>query len=107
MQLEEAKKFCPEARNYYHKGLQEFTYEVQYDAIWIQWVLCYLTDDDILSFLRKTKESGLSKSDDGKKQGLVFVKENVHGGSFLLDKSDNSVMRTNEQFLALFEDAEY
>ena len=38
---------------------------------------------------------------------MVFVKENVHGGTFLLDKSDNSVMRTNEQFLALFEEAEY
>jgi len=96
----------PEARNFYLKGLQEFDYPTQYDAIWIQWVLCYLTDNDLLTFLNKTKESGLTRSEDGKKAGLIFVKENVSGGpKFIVDKSDNSVMRTSEQFKAIFEDA--
>ena len=58
-------------------------------------MLCYLTDQDLLSFLEKTKQHGLTRSDDGSKSGLVFVKENISGGStFLLDKSDNSIMRT-------------
>lgn len=92
----------PEARNFYLKGLQEFQYEHKYDAIWIQWVLCYLTDNDIAEFLQKTKEEGLSSSEDGK-TGLIFIKENVHvGNTFLLDKSDNSVMRSNDLFVALF-----
>jgi len=43
---------------------------------------------------------------DGKnKCGLLFVKENVSRDRFLIDKQDNSVMRTKEQFDALFEDA--
>jgi len=35
------------------------------------------------------------------------VKENVSGDTFLLDKSDNSVMRSNAQFMAIFEKAGY
>ena len=30
-----------------------------------------------------------------KKSGLLFVKENVNDEKFLVDKSDNSIMRTN------------
>ena len=26
-QIKEARKYCPEARNFYHQGLQEFDYE--------------------------------------------------------------------------------
>ena len=103
-QLNEARNYCPEARNFYNKGLQEFNYETRYDAIWIQWVLCYLTDNDIAEFLLKTKRDGLTRDESSGKTGLIFVKENVHGGTFLLDKSDNSVMRTNDQFMALFQD---
>ena len=35
VQLEEAKNYVTEARNFYLKGLQEFNYESKYDAIWI------------------------------------------------------------------------
>ena len=101
VQLDEARNYCPEARNYYHKGIQEFNYENRYDCVWIQWVLCYLTDNDIAEFLVKTKNNGLTSDAEGK-TGLIFVKENVHAGTFLLDKSDNSVMRTNDQFMAIF-----
>ena len=59
--------------------------------------MCYLTDSDLSQFLVKTRESSLNRTSDGK-TGLVFVKENVAGASFILDKSDNSVMRTDKQF---------
>ncbi len=49
-------------------------------------------------------EHGLTQGEGGK-TGLIFIKENVHGnGTFLLDKSDNSVMRTNDHFMAIFQD---
>ena len=35
VQLDEARNYVPEARNFYLKGLQEFEYEHKYDAIWI------------------------------------------------------------------------
>ena len=79
VQLNQAREYVPEARNFYLKGLQEFDYEHRYDAIWIQWVLCYLTDSDLAEFLEKTKQVGLTKSEDGTKTGLLFVKENVSG----------------------------
>lgn len=55
----------------------------------------------------KTREKGLKpKTADGK-SGLVFVKENVSGSSFILDREDNSVMRTEKQFSALWLDSGY
>ena len=45
-------------------------------------------------------------SADGK-PGLVFVKENVAGNKFIVDKDDNSIMRTEKQFSAIFQDAGY
>jgi len=35
VQLNQAKEYVPEARNFYLKGLQEFNYEHRYDCIWI------------------------------------------------------------------------
>lgn len=84
-QMVEARKYCPEARKFHHIGLQEFGYKEPYDAIWIQWVLCYLTDEDIVHFLLKTKRDGLTRDEKGK-TGLIFIKENTSEQSqFLLD----------------------
>ena len=106
LQLEQAKLHVPEARNFYCAGLQEFDYQTRYDALWVQWCLCYLTDSDLSEFLAKTKRDGLNRTEDGK-TGLIFVKENVAGGEFILDKSDNSVMRTNKQFETIFQASGY
>ena len=76
-------------------GLESFNYEHRYDCVWVQWCLCYLTDNDLVEFLEKTKKTGLVQSDDGK-TGLVFVKENVAAGEFIVDKTDNSIMRTEK-----------
>ena len=69
----------------------------------------YLTDKDLHEFLVRTREH-LEVSEEVnvkgvKKSGLLFVKENVNDEKFLVDKSDNSIMRTNRQFEAMFEDA--
>ena len=71
----------------------------------------YLTDSDLLDFLVRTKEN-LEVSEEVnasgvKKSGLLFVKENVNGDKFLVDRVDNSIMRTNSHFEALLEDAGY
>ena len=60
--------------------------------------MCYCTDSDLSSFLLKARTKGLNLSSDGifGKTGLVYVKENVAGAQFILDKSDNSVMRTDK-----------
>jgi len=69
----------------------------------------YLTDSDLLEFLVRTREN-LEVSEEltskgTKKSGLLFVKENVNTDKFLVDRSDNSIMRTNSHFEAIFEDA--
>lgn len=37
--------------DFYKVGLQEFIPEKKYDIIWNQWVLGYLTDEDLTSYL--------------------------------------------------------
>ena len=80
-------------------GMQDFNYETKYDVVWIQWVLCYLTDDDLTEFLLKTQFEGLTEglNKKGKKTtGLIFIKENVRNGKFYHEQMDNSIIRTNE-----------
>jgi len=87
---------------FYQIGLQEFDFaDHRYDVIWVQWVLCYLTDEDMVKFLVKSRENGLID----KKNGMVFVKENVHDSGFYVDKDDNSVIRSDKLFQELFEQA--
>ena len=85
---------------YYCQGLQEFEFEKEYDCVWIQWVLCYLTDQDLDTFMKKCRSS-LPKD----KPSIVVVKENVVDKGFLVDKDDNSVMRNDTQFFEAFEKA--
>ena len=101
-QIERARVEVPEIRRFYQCGLQEFEYEDGYDCVWLQWCAMYLTDEDLLKFLHKTRRN-LRKVD--QKSGLLFVKENVHEDGFLLDKDDCSIMRTTEHFIVLFEQA--
>ena len=103
-QIEKARTQVPEVRNFYMQGLQEFKFENKYDCIWIQWCLCYLIDTDCLSFLEKAKDS-LVRCEDASKSGLIFVKENVAAGDFIVDKDDNSIMRTEKHFTTMFEEA--
>lgn len=41
--------------NLYKVGLQEFMPVRKYDVIWNQWVLGYLTDDDLIAYLNRCK----------------------------------------------------
>lgn len=81
-------------------GLQEFKFEHKYDIVWVQWVLCYLTDADLVKFLVNCRENFVDKAN-----GMVFIKENVHDTSFYVDKDDNSVVRNDKMFEELFEQA--
>ena len=66
-----------------------------------------MTDADLLDFLRSAKADGLVRKEFGK-TGLIFIKDNAQKDKhFLLDRDDNSVMRSIEQFEAIFEDAGY
>ena len=60
-----------------------------------------------MDFLKKCKVDGLKKTDQGK-SGLIFVKDNVcKEQSFAFDKVDKSIIRSEQQFDAIFADAGY
>ncbi|TNV70621.1 hypothetical protein FGO68_gene17046 [Halteria grandinella] len=83
---------------YYQMGLQDFKYEHSYDCIWVQWVLCYLTDEDMVRFLIESKGRLMEG-------GVIVVKENNSEERPVYDGDDNSVARTREAFERLFERA--
>ena len=63
----------------------------------------YLTDDDLVSMLKKCS-ANLTQD------GYIIVKENIYDhindqGSFTVDNSDNSVIRSTEHFKEIFERA--
>jgi protein N-terminal methyltransferase len=100
--LEQDAKFCEQAKenlqanseqigNIYNVGLQSFNEADmvhKYDCIWVQWVLIYLSDNDLAEFFVKISKC-LSKN------GIIVVKENyAKGDEVVYDKGDASVTRT-------------
>mmetsp|Transcript_43474 Transcript_43474/g.31298 ORF Transcript_43474/g.31298 Transcript_43474/m.31298 type:complete len:98 (+) Transcript_43474:501-794(+) len=85
--------------------MQEFEYEYKYDCVWMQWCLCYLTDPDLKDYLIRTRDN-MHIAEDGRK-GIVFIKENIYDDGFVHDKDDNSVVRSDQHFRAIFKEAGY
>ncbi|KAF4661143.1 Alpha N-terminal protein methyltransferase 1B [Perkinsus chesapeaki] len=79
-------------------GVQDFDPELgRYDMIWNQWCLLYLTDEDLVAYLKRCKEALAARG------GVIVVKENVViDGKFVVDKDDNSITRTDAQYKTLF-----
>lgn len=89
------------AVHFFNTGLQGWTPEPQrYDLIWVQWALLYLTDDDLLALLERSK-AGLKPS------GLVVIKENICDQGFIVDPEDSSVTRSDAYMLDLLKRAGY
>lgn len=94
--VEQNDKFLARARTelegngvthrYLASALQDFKFDAKYDVIWVQWVLLYLTDTDLIEFLRRCK-TALSEN------GVIVVKENCTDKGFVLDVSDCSITR--------------
>ena len=85
--------------NFYEMGMEELQIEHKYDLIWIQWVIGHLTDDDLVKFLKKCKESLIEK-------GVILVKDNVCNEIFIVDKNDYSIVRTVEYYRKIYEKAD-
>jgi len=86
----------------YNVGLQDWTPDVEYDVIWIQWCLGQLTDAQLVSLLKRIQPSL-------KVGGWIVVKENqsTHpAGEDIFDEVDNTLSRTNDKFKKLFKQAE-
>lgn len=72
----------------------------QYAAIWVQWVLIFLTDDDLVSFLSRCARA-LQPG------GWIIVKESIarEANGFYVDRTDASITRTDRHFRRLFDAA--
>lgn len=90
-------------RNIYTMGLEDWTdrpaHEPQYDLIWTQWCLAYLTDRQLVLYLERCKAA--LKSD-----GLIIIKENLSSsGEDWFDDVDSSITRQDDKFRSLFTEA--
>lgn len=88
---------------------------IKYDCIWNQWVLLYLTDDDLVTYLQKCQR----QLNEG---GFIFVKENVlcepnrgdpnyanelarYKKGYALDEEDNGLTRSDARYREIFKQA--
>jgi protein N-terminal methyltransferase len=85
-----------------HSGLESFVPdECYYDCIWVQWVVGYLPDEDLVKFLVRCR-SALKPSN----SSVIVLKENVtRDDRYFLDTDDNNVIRSDAQFKSLFAQA--
>ncbi|RNA12685.1 N-terminal Xaa-Pro-Lys N-methyltransferase 1 [Brachionus plicatilis] len=80
-------------------ALQNFHPEVnRYDCIWIQWVLGYLTDADLVDFLKRCKLAL-------KQNGICVIKENLSKDEREFDEEDSSYTRTKSEFVNIIHKA--
>ena len=83
-------------------GAQDWNPDVNYDCIWAQWTLMFMTDDDAVAFLKRCKQH-LSPN------GIIVVKENTvvsdDKAEGLWFQQDHSTARTVGHFLDLFKKA--
>ena len=81
---------------YFCTGLQDFTPQPnKYNIIFIQWVIGYLTDDDLVVFLKRCA-LGLRKG------GVIVIKDNTCTDvAFVPDRDDASVTRSLPYILAI------
>lgn len=102
--LVEAQRYLgPESSRvdrYICSSLHEFVPEAgRYDAIWCQWVLGQLRDDDLVDFFRRCK-AGLTDN------GLIFIKENMGSSrESEFDEKDSAWTRPRNVWLQLIERA--
>lgn len=113
--LEQNTLFLNECENYlqdsyskvinkYNQGIQEFEPICQriYDCIWGQWVFGYITDKDLILFLKKC----LNIID--KQHGFIVIKDNVtRTKQDIIDQEDGSVARSLDSFKHLFDQVEH
>ncbi len=83
---------------FFASGLQDFEpTENSYDIIWIQWVIGYLTDDDLISFLKRCSTAL-------RIGGVIVIKDNTcEGEAFTVDREDASCTRSYPYILAVAE----
>ena len=86
----------------YCDTLQSFVPKIgTYNCIWVQWVIIYLTDVDLIAFLKRCADS-LCEG------GFIVIKENVLGDKgehleYLLDEEDSSLTRSKPYMKWIFE----
>lgn len=80
----------------------------RYDLIWNQWCLGYLTDRQIIEYLRRASKTLTNHDEEDKIKGWIMVKENLSSDAFgddIVDDVDSSVTRSDGKFKQLFEEA--
>lgn len=79
-------------------GLQDFQPKANsYDLIWMQWMIGYLTDDDLVHFLQRCMTAL-------RKGGIVVIKDNTcEKEAFVVDRDDASTTRSLPYIIAIAE----
>ena len=83
-------------------GAQDWNPEDMYDCIWAQWTLMFMTDNDVIAFLKRSAEHLTP-------HGIIVVKENTMISDNMSDAQwfpqDHSFARTLNHYLSLFKAA--
>ncbi len=79
-------------------GIQDFQPKADsYDIIWMQWMIGYLTDDDLVEFLKRCVTAL-------REGGIVVVKDNTCSQeAFVVDRDDASTTRSLSYIIAIAE----
>lgn len=70
----------------------------RYSLIWIQWCIIYLTDEDLVQFLKNCAQN-LAPG------GVLCIKDNICRQGFVVDKDDSSITRSDRYLQDLLKQA--
>ncbi len=82
-----------------NESMERASFRHRYDVIAVQWVASYLRDDDLISFLSRSKRA-LNPN------GVIFLKDNVLSGKgVVVHDEDGSQTRSKLRYAEIFADA--
>ena len=86
--------------------MTKIPFDRKYNLIYGSWAFGYLTDDEVLDFLEKAKQSLLVF---GENPGMIILKENTRLELDEIEKDERQqmIIRTKEQYMELFKIAGY
>lgn len=103
--IEEAKRRIPAERlgTCYLESLEKMSLlESRYDLILVQWVAIYFTDVDFVDFFARCKKALRQDNPNA----IIIFKDNVASTEkFIFDRTDSSIIRTDSQYVALWDAA--
>ena len=105
-EVKELKSACPNLREVCQCTMEDYSWDKDYDSIWLSWCIGYLEEDQLVKFLKKAKEHLVKPIGQVTRQkphtSYIFILDTVLGKDDFEFKADGQRVRKRETIELIF-----